>query len=182
MRATQILLLTSVALATAACARQQVSYAVDPATHRPVAVAQRNAPVPYSQPQYAQARYQQAPANGRGLLSTPQITGPSYAQANQPAAPQPQTPPGGRGLFNTFGENQTVTAYPQPAYSRPTYAPQATHAANTKPTYARPGYAQSQQRYVRPPAPAPYQPPSYRAGATYAVVTQRSPFEQARWY
>lgn len=179
MRVTQILLPVLIALATAACARQQSTYyAVDPATQQPV--GQRYAPTP--QPQDAQARYRQAPAasSTRGLFSSPQIAQRSYAQQSymqsgygQPAyQPQPQQEPNGRGLFNAFHTRQ-------PNYPQQAYAPQPAH-----PQYAhgQPSYAPRQQTYARQPAPAQYQQPNYGTGGPYVAARASNPFATARWY
>jgi len=176
MRVTQILLPALIALATAACAQQQISaYSVDPATHRGILSAPRNAAAPFGQPQYAQAGYQPAAAadsGGRGLFSSAQPVAPSYAQPNRPAA-QPQGASHSRGLLTSFDEptvpSYPLSAYPQQAYAQPPAAP---------PAYAPNGQAQRQtQAYARPQ----YQPQQYPVDGRYAAI-QTNPFTQARWY
>lgn len=171
MRLSQIFLPVAIAFAAAACARQQASYyVIDPATQQPVQVAQQATPAPYAQPQYAQAGYQQPPAqNGRGLFASAQPQ--PYGQApypppyQQPAVPQP--PPSGRGLFNTFA---ATPGYGQQAYAlqpaAPVYGQQA-YAAPPPPAYARPSTSPQ------------YRPPAY---GPYAAAPQVNPFAQARWY
>jgi len=184
MRVAQILTPALIALATAACARQQASYyAIDPTTQQPV--AQRYTPSP---PQYAQAP---AASHSRGLFSSPQLAQRSYAQAGygQPAyqPPQPQQDPSGRGLFNTFANGRA--SYPPPAYAQAAYPQQAyappqpaAQPAYPQRAYAQPSYAQQpQQRYARPPA-AQYQQPNYGTGGPYVAARTSNPFAQARWY
>ncbi len=178
MRVTQILTPLLVALATAACARQQASYyMVDPATQQPAA-----APQPYAQP--GQTRYAQAPAtsSNRGLFTSPQMAQASYAQAPyaQPAAQQQSS---GRGLLNTYSANRAST--PPPAYSQPAAYRQQAYAQRAQPSYAQPGYAQQQQSYARQPAPTQYQQyqqQSYGTGGPYVPVRNGNPYAQARWY
>jgi hypothetical protein len=193
MRLSQILLPVAIAFAAAACARQQASYyVIDPATQRPVQVAQQATPAPYPQPQYAPAGYQQPPAqrglfssaqtqayaqasyqqppaqNGRGLFSS--APSPVYGQApypppyQQPAALQQQ--PSGRGLFSTFAAT--------PAYGQQAYAAAA-------PIYGQQVYAAPPPvaAYGGQPAPPQYRPPAY---GPYAAAPQANPFAQARWY
>jgi len=203
MRLNQIFLPVLIAFATAACARQQASYyVIDPATQQPVQAAQQAVPASYAQPPYAQANYQQPPAQ-RGLLSAQ----PQYAQVNYqqppaqtarglfssaepqaygltPSPPQaaaPQPPPSGRGLFNTFA--QSTPAYGQqpyamqpvaPAYGQQTYAMQP-----AAPAYGQPAYTAAPAAYGAPPAPPQYRAPAYGA---YATTAQVNPFTQARWY
>ena len=186
MRVTQILLPVLVALATAACARQQASYyVIDPATQQPVAAQQRS--MPPAQPQYAQARYQpaSAAASGRGLFSSSQAT----------QQTQPQQDPGGRGLFNTYAASRTnyppaayaqPAAYPQQAFTPPpqAYTPPPARPVYAQQTYSQPSYA-PQQGYAGQPASTQYQQyqqPSYGTGGPYVAARASNPFAQARWY
>lgn len=128
MRASKILIPALIALATAACARQQQSYYLDPATQQPVPVAQQ--PATYGQPAYAQASYQQAPAaGGRGVFSA------------TPTLAQPAGEPSGRGLFNTYASNQSAPFYPQQAYVPQPAAPPVYAQPAAPPQYRAPAYA-----------------------------------------
>ena len=155
MRVSQILLPALIALATAACARQQAAYyVIDPATQQPVPVAQQSAPATYGRPQYAQAGYQQPPAaSSRGLFASAQTAPQAYAAT--------QEPPSGRGLFNTYASSQGAPPYPQQAYM-PQPAP--------SPVYAQPA------------APPQYRAQPYGGGGSYAAATPNNPYAQARWY
>jgi hypothetical protein len=175
MRLAQILTPALIALATAACARQQTSYYMPtPATQRPAA-----------------QRYTQAPAasHNRGLLTSPQVAQQAYAQPSYAQAsygrptyqPPPQREPSGRGLFNSYAASQTN--YPPPAYAQPTYAPQpAAQPRYAQRTYAQSGYAQQQPRYAPRSAPTQYQPPTYATGGPYVAARTSNPFATARWY
>lgn len=183
MRMTQALLPALVALATAACARQQTAYyAIDPATHQAVPVAQGTAP--YAQPQYAQA--QPTSASSRGLLSSPQITAQSYAQAGYGQLAyqaQPQQPSSGRGLFNTYAEGRTAPAYAPPAYPQQAYAPPAAAPQSyAQQAYTQPSYAPQRSYAQQSAPPAQYQPRQYGTGGPFVAAQTSNPFAQARWY
>jgi hypothetical protein len=185
MRITQILTLALLALATTACARQQVSYyTADPATHQPVPVVQRAAP--NAPPQYAQASAQATAANGRGLLNTPQPAAQSYAQASYGQATYqapPQQQASGRGLFNTYTEAHAVPAYAPPAYPRQVYAPPAAAPQRyAQQTYTQPSYAQPRNYAQGSAAPTQYQPQQYGSGGPFVAAQASNPFAQARWY
>ena len=176
MRVTQILLPALIALATAACAQQQIgAYTADPATHRGILSGSRNAAAPYGQAQYAQVGYQPAPAadsGGRGLFSSSQPMAPSYAQTARPTA-QPQGAPHSRGLLTAI-DQPAVPSYPLSAYPQQAYVPPPTAA----PAYVPNSQAQRQaQAYARPQYPSQQYPMDGR----YAAV-QTNPFAQARWY
>lgn len=96
MRAARILLPLLVALTAAACARQQASYVVDPATGQPVPVVQRygQSYTPNSQQASAAPQAYAQPSNGHGLFNS--HTGlfaqrrSAYPQTYaQPSHPQP---------------------------------------------------------------------------------------------
>jgi polysaccharide export outer membrane protein len=167
MRGARFLLVLTVALAAASCARQQQTYMIDPATGQPVPVMAQQ---PYRGPQYAQQTYQQPAASGRGVFNgsrsgsqayalQPQCTPPAYQQ------PAPPPPPGGRGLFNSRASATTV--YVQPQLQQPYVlqygAPRAAtpqYAAPPVPRYAAPRYVAPQ--YAAPygyASASPYQPP-----------------------
>ena len=172
MRVTRLLTPLLIAMAVAACARQQAaSYVLDPSTGQPVPVVQQYAPPQYG---YAQAGYPQAapqPAypqpQGRGLYNARQgYAAASYAQAYP--EPQPQYgQPSGRGLFGSHDVNQQSGGRGLFNSQRGTVQPQ----------YAQPQYAQQPypyQSYVlqyRPPAAAnAYQPAPYGYGYGYAYA------------
>jgi len=173
MRVSQILLPALLALATAACAQQQIgAYTADPATQRGI-LSGRNAAAPYGQPQYAQAGYRPAAATdsgGRGLFSSSQPAAPTFAQTNGPAA-QPPLASHNRGLLT---DESTVPSYPLSAYPQQAYA----QPPAAQPAYAPNGLAQRQaQAYARPQ----YPPQQYPVDGRYAAA-QTNPFAQARWY
>jgi hypothetical protein len=188
MGVTRLILPALVAIATAACSRQEASYyVVDPATHQPVPVVQQSPPA-YAQARYAQADYRQLPApDGRGLLSTPQVAQHIYAQSRtvqpttqQPPA-QPQEAPNGRGLFNTFSSQQSAPTYLKQA-DTPLPAPQPNYpqAYATPQAYAPPSYPP--QTYARQSPQPQYSAPPSGVGGPYAAAAQSNPFAQARWY
>ncbi len=172
MRVTQILLPALLALATAACAQQQIgAYTGDPATHRGILSGPRNAAAPYGQPQYAQAGYQPAAAadsGGRGLFSSSPPAAPSYAQTNGRAA-QPPVTSHNRGLLTAIDEptvpSYPLSAYPQQAYAQPPAA---------QPAYAPNGLAQRQaQAYARPQYPPQQYPVDGRYAAAQTAIPSR---------
>ena len=125
MRVTQILLPALVALATAACARQQASYyVIDPATHQQAGDAAHAAPYAAA---CASRATQQAPAASEqprpvllaadcrsSLMRRP-------ATASRLSAGGRSSRPSGRGLFNTYARSRT--SYAPPAYPQQAYAP-----------------------------------------------------------
>ena len=111
MRVTRLAISALIALAAAACARQQVAYVTDPATGQPVPVVQQYAASQYAA--YAQAGDPQRPS-GRGLHNMlPSDSARSYpaayAQATQAPVPQ-YTQTVGRGVFSPPGPQYTQTS------------------------------------------------------------------------
>jgi polysaccharide export outer membrane protein len=163
MRVARILLPILIALAAAACARQQQAYyAVDPATGQRIPVVQQ-----YSRGAYQQAYAQQpqAPAqsaqnnnNSRGLFSSPQAAQQAYASAQYAEQTYPQNdtqpqyePSTERGLFNT----RHTAAQPQHAQ-----APQLSYVLQYHPPQAAGG------PYVAAPYAYAYAPPANQQGYT----------------
>jgi len=149
MRAVRILLPLLVALTAAACAHQQQSYYVDPATGQRVPVVQQ-----YNQPHYGQQAYAQQP------YAAPQ----SYAQ--------PQAQDSNRGLFTA--NRGLFTGKP----SAPAYGPQP-YAQQPYPQRGQGGHVQQQpyrpHSYVlqyHPPQAARGAPASARYGYAYAPASE----------
>jgi protein involved in polysaccharide export with SLBB domain len=147
MRKIHLLSIVLIALMASACARQQQSYVIDPATGQPVPVMTQRS---YAAPQYAQAS-----ANGgdRGLFGSRGFAQSQYPQASAqpPAAPAA----GERGLFNSRGSAAPVYAQ-QPQYGQQTYQQPAAgerglfnSRGSAAPVYAQqPQYGQ--QTYQQP--------------------------------
>jgi Polysaccharide biosynthesis/export protein/SLBB domain len=138
MRVARILLPILIALAAAACARQQQAYyAVDPANGQSAPAVQQYSRGVY-QPSYvqppAQTQYAQNGDNSRGLFSSPQAAQQAYAsaqyaeQAYAQSDAQPQyTRSTERGLFNrryTSAQPQHAPA-PRQSYVLQYHPPQA---------------------------------------------------------
>src|SRR3569623_292906 len=166
MRGVPFFLTSLMALATAGCMHQQLTYyVVDLATWQPVPVVQQYQQPQYAQQGYAQPAYQAPPqaADNRGLFSS----SPAAAQQSY-AAPPAYTPPppapakassSGRGLFSG-----SLSA-PAQAYAAPqTYAAQPAYTA-PQPQYAQPQYAQQPQPQYVQPQPQ-YAQPRYAAPRT----------------
>jgi polysaccharide export outer membrane protein len=162
MRGARILLPIALALAAAACARQQpASYVFDPATGHYVPVVQQ-----YSQPAYGQAYAQQT-------YSRQAYAQPAYAPQASPSSSR-------RGLFDSPQAAQQATAPPRTAtqaYARATTQPrtatQAYARATTQPRAATQACAQAaaQPRY----APRTYAQPQVARGFTQSSILQPQP-------
>jgi polysaccharide export outer membrane protein len=162
MRVARILLPTLIALAAAACARQQQAYyAVDPTTGQPAPVARQYSQGAY-QPSYAQqhaqAQYAQSGNNSRELFSSPQAAQQAYASSQYTEQTYPQNntqpqygPSTERGLFNT----RRTSAQPQYAQ-----APQQSYVLQYHPSQAAGG------PYVAAPYGYAYAPPAHQQGYT----------------
>ena len=162
MRVARILLPILIALAAAACARQQQAYyVVDPASGQPAPVAQQYGRSVY-QPSYAQqpaqSQYAQSGDNSRRLFSSPQAAQQAYASSQYAEQTYPQNdtqpqygPSTGRGLFNA----RRPSAQPQYA---PT--PQQSYVLQYHPPQAAGG------PYVAAPYSYAYAPPAHQQGYT----------------
>ena len=161
MRIARFLLPLTVALAAAACARQQAAYYVtDPQTGQPVPVVQQYSgpeqyvhAQQYGQPQYAPpaaAQPQYAQSGNRGLFGSLQgdYAQPQYAQPQYAPPPQyvPPPPDGNRGLFNSRRAAPPQYA-PQQSYVLQ-YQPRAQVGPQGGPYVPAPyGYASTQPAY-----------------------------------
>jgi polysaccharide biosynthesis/export protein len=162
MRVARILLPILIALAAAACARQQQAYyVVDPATGQPVPVVQHYSRGAYQPPyaqQHAQAQYAQSGNNSRGLFSSPQAAQQAYASSQYAEQTYPQNdtqpqygPSTERGLFNARHTSA------QPQYAR---APQQSYVLQYHPPRGAGG------PYVAAPYGYAYVPPANQQGYT----------------
>jgi polysaccharide export outer membrane protein len=163
MRVARISLPILIALAAAACARQQQAYyAVDPANGQPIPVVQQHSRGAY-QPAYAQqlqapAQSVQSNINSRGLFSSPQAAQQAYASAQYAEQTYPQndmqpqyTGSTERGLFNARRSSA------QPRYA-PT--PQQSYVLQYRPPPAAGG------PYVAAPDAYAYAPSAKQQGYT----------------
>lgn len=162
MRVARIWLPILIALAAAACARQQQAYyVVDPATGQSTPAAQQHSRGVYqpsdAQPQ-AQAQYAQSGDNSRGLFASPQAAQQAYASSQYAEQTYPQNdaqPQFGRsterGLFNARRPSA------QPQYAP---APQQSYVLQYHPPQAAGG------PYVAAPYGYAYAPPANQRGYT----------------
>jgi polysaccharide export outer membrane protein len=141
-----------IALAAAACARQQQADSViDSSTGRPVPVVQQYGQ-PYQQPQ-APPQYAQN-GDSRRLFASPQAAQQAYAEQTyaESDAPPQYAPSTGRGLFNS------QHTYAQPQDAQP--SPQQSYVLRYRPPQAAGG------PYVAAPNDYAYAPPAHQQAYT----------------
>ena len=167
MRRTRFLLVIAVALTAAACARQQQTYVIDPATGQAVPVMAQQS---YPQQAYAQ-QLSSSPGGDRGLFSSQNSASQSFAQQG---TQQPAPPPSGRGLFNSRSPAPQPQVYAPPPTQQP-YVYQYNPPRQSAPQYAMPQYVSPQYatpQYAAPQTGGPY------AAAPYGYASA-SPYQPA---